>query len=155
MDVATSSIPALCHVIDPWPCAQVCRRPCRGRRHTSNFFLYYLLFPVFFHNINVPYLNKKHTPMVYRLPPHGRRCRRVTEGGNDRHGGNLVRGGIMRVGSSWRESSGWLGPDRVQGCCYGLTYRNQVEDSTGQSPSDESQRARSTCQLGFGVAFRV
>ena len=27
-------------------------------------------------------------------PPHGRHCRRVTEGGNGRHGGNLVRGGI-------------------------------------------------------------
>jgi hypothetical protein len=48
-----------------------------------------------------------------------------------------------------------LGPDRVRGCCYGLTYRNQVEESTGQSPSGESQRARSTGQLGFGVAFGV
>ena len=67
----------------------------------------------------------------------------------------LFRGGMVQVRWNRRESSVGLGLDRVQGCCYGMTYHDQVEDSTGQSPSDESQRARSTGQLGFGVAFGV
>ena len=62
---------------------------------------------------------------------------------------------MVRVRWNQRESSVGLGPDCVRGCSYGLTYRNQVEGSTGQSPSDESQRARSTGQLGFGMAFGV
>ena len=66
-----------------------------------------------------------------------------------------LRGGMVRVRWNRRESSVGLGPDYVRGCSYGLTYRNQVEESTGQSPSDKSQRARSTGQLGFGVAFGV
>ena len=42
-----------------------------------------------------------------------------------------LRGGMVRVRWNRRESSVGLGLDRVQGCCYGMTYRNQVEDSTG------------------------
>ena len=66
-----------------------------------------------------------------------------------------LRGGDGAGAMEPEESSVGLGPNRVRGCCYGLTYRNQVEESTGQSPSGESQRARSTGQLGFGVAFGV
>ncbi len=66
-----------------------------------------------------------------------------------------LRGGMVRVRWNRRESSVGLGPNRVRGCCYGLTYRNQVEESTGQSLSGESQRAGSPGQLGFSVAFGV
>ena len=62
---------------------------------------------------------------------------------------------MVQVRWNQRESSVGLGPDRVRGCCYGLTYHNQVEESTGQSLSGESQRGRSTGQQGFGVAFVV
>ena len=34
-----------------------------------NFLFILFTFSCFFHNINVPYLTKKHTQMVYRLPP--------------------------------------------------------------------------------------
>ena len=40
---------------------------------------------------------------------------------------------MVRVRWNRRESSVRLGPDRVRGCCYGLTYHNQVEESTGQT----------------------
>ena len=56
---------------------------------------------------------------------------------------------MVRVRWNRRESSVGLGPNRVRGCCYGLTYRNQVKRSTGQSLSGESQRARSSGQLGL------
>ena len=63
-------------------------------------------------------------------PPHKRRSRRVTEGGNG------------HVGPTWRESWGGLGGDRVRGCSHGLGYGKPVKRSTGQTPSGESQRAR-------------
>ena len=84
-----------------------------------------------------------------RMPEHFHTCI-GTRGVAPLHGRQSSRhleGGMVRVRWNRRESIVGLGPDRVRGCSYGLTYRNQVEESTGQSPSDESQRARSRGQM--------
>ena len=44
---------------------------------------------------------------------------------------------MVRVRWNRRESSVGLGPNQVRGCCCGLTNRNQVEESTEQSPSSD------------------
>ena len=67
-------------------------------------------------------------------PPHGRRRRRHLEGGNG------------RVGSTWRGCSCGFGPDLAPRSPSVLTRHNRVERSTGQSPSVESQGARSRGQ---------
>ena len=67
-------------------------------------------------------------------PHHGRRRRRHLEGGNG------------RVWSTWSGFSCGFGPDVASRCPSGPTRHNRVERSTGQSPSVQSQRARSRGQ---------